>query len=848
LAALVHRKFPLQRIRHSQAYGYAESYQIVSKTQPSAGYPCHQMDHILVRESTTLEPVKVPFVCKDRDICSKAQFIQWPFDFDLSFQRTLKEVAADLQSWLYFGLLSAFLDEDIRPQKILKKDPNWPYRDLVDSCFVEHLIQAWCTANQEEPKELGFGTADEEYLRVSRAVAHIANQELERLDLGEVDEEHLQARRVAAHTVFNFAVRKMNLVIDHLNARIDENEVAHLWDSEAYAVIYAIDVLIDMLESAVKTLPHLLGTRNLERRSLAASVRVYRDSIARTGRCLSLGWRLQPSSTDWYRILFLPLCGDFQDHRMCTGGVCLHTNPPSNSEYKTKHVDTCHDPQCESEFLGTDQEVLKQCILEDRIPLVRCYEGSDQKLRLEIVKGDLLSDYTAISHVWAGGLGNPIQTSLPKCQLRRLMEIIGDLPLPPRRAFRSFGFSLPAKYADKLASWASHWKKRPALFWLDTLCIPVADEYKDQRKKAIDSMAQLYAGARKVLVLDPYLQLLPSDVLRYSWYLESLDPDLLELYIRVSPWMGRSWPLQEGAVAQNLLFRLQDRTVMLEDDMYQKIGLPSLRMLEHNAHKMSAMPHIYDSRFTDVWNALVKRSTKESADLHGIFATMVNLGAGEILELPKAERMKAIIRGQSRIPLSLFYQPNDDRHNSWVPQFPSPISGADVVLNLHGSLLVTDEGLVVEDLFETSVLLFEGELPSEGVFKLQVQYTYIEYKIQQDSPIVKPTAPLIDLAIRPDPPETLFLLTHACFGKRPGYQGARFSVLSRNSTGIRLRFEAALSWWSSSVQEPNGFVCNYLRAANNSDYKMLVELGMSKVASRCLNACDNKHGMLEPVS
>jgi hypothetical protein len=64
-------------------------------------------------------------------------------------------------------------------------------------------------------------------------------------------------------------------VIPFLWHRAESDESASLWDSEPYAVIYAVDVLLDMASSALDRLPHLLGTRDLERRSLAANVQVY---------------------------------------------------------------------------------------------------------------------------------------------------------------------------------------------------------------------------------------------------------------------------------------------------------------------------------------------------------------------------------------------------------------------------------------------------------------------------------------------------------------------------------------------------------------------------------------------
>lgn len=285
--------------------------------------------------------------------------------------------------------------------------------------------------------------------------------------------------------------------------------------------------------------------------------------------------------------------------------------------------------------------------------------------------------------------------------------------------------------------------------------------------------------------------------------------------------MGRSWPLQEGAVAQNLFLKLQDESIILSDNLYRSIGLPSLRMLQYNTHKYSAYPHIYDTRFTDVWNGLVKRSTKEPEDLAGIFATLVNLRAGEILKHPKEDRMMAILRAQTRLPLTLLFQPNDVRHKFWVPQFPDPESGADILLNLYGDLVVTDEGLLVNRFYNTIALLRRGDLPEEGNFKLQIDDKM--FWIMPYGPILKYN-PADDPSRTPlEPPLTLLLLGTACFGSYMGKQGARFSVISRNESSIRLHFEAAFSWVRfGDVAESTGLSCENFVEIHDVSYVFLI--------------------------
>ena len=145
----------------------------------------------------------------------------------------------------------------------------------------------------------------------------------------------------------------------------------------------------------------LLDPKDLERRSLTANVRAFRDSIVQTGRCRSLTWRLQPRSSEWYKFLLLPRYEESNDHKYCEQGVCILHNIDEKT-YKPQHFGTCND----CEFLESDQNIVEKCISTGQIPLIHCYEDSDGVVQLETVSGNLQCNYTAISHVWSGGLGN----------------------------------------------------------------------------------------------------------------------------------------------------------------------------------------------------------------------------------------------------------------------------------------------------------------------------------------------------------------------------------------------------------------------------------------------------------
>jgi hypothetical protein len=117
------------------------------------------------------------------------------------------------------------------------------------------------------------------------------------------------------------------------------------------------------------------------------------------------------------------------------------------------------------------------------------------------------------------------------------MDVIHELPEQQMWMWNSDGDVVWAtgsqRMLDVLRALPLRRTRREALFWMDTFSIPVikegsADEEEKRKlkKRAINSMAQIYAGAVRVLVLDPELQLLPREHIS--------DNTLLALYIKIS--------------------------------------------------------------------------------------------------------------------------------------------------------------------------------------------------------------------------------------------------------------------------------------------------------------------------
>ncbi len=103
------------------------------------------------------------------------------------------------------------------------------------------------------------------------------------------------------------------------------------------------------------------------------------------------------------------------NHQNCLStSSCVAYNADMEN-YTTKHVsDGC---SCNMALIPYDRiiEILRTGV----VPLISIScQGDD--LNLQVTTRLPSSQYVAISHVWADGLGNPHQNALPTCQLRNL--------------------------------------------------------------------------------------------------------------------------------------------------------------------------------------------------------------------------------------------------------------------------------------------------------------------------------------------------------------------------------------------------------------------------------------------
>ena len=218
--------------------------------------------------------------------------------------------------------------------------------------------------------------------------------------------------------------------------------------------------------------------------------------------------------------------GSDLDHLSCDKRQCNAYQSNLNT-YQTQH--TKRDCSCED--LAVDPQKLFAILKKGSLPLLRLKGDHDvNTISIEVVPSDSASQYLALSHVWADGLGNPHRNALPRCQLSLLRTMVGEFNTTSGQPVHDL------------------------LFWCDTLCCPVEPE---ANKLALSQMRRTYLEASFVLVLDASLRLCDSEGLGYE-----------ELCSRIvlSGWMRRLWTLQEGHLAtvggdQRLWFRFKDKAI-----------------------------------------------------------------------------------------------------------------------------------------------------------------------------------------------------------------------------------------------------------------------------------------------
>jgi hypothetical protein len=576
------------------------------------------MDH-LPSVSDPLPPLHVPFVAEEE--IDYGSFLEYPESRDILKESlrahkwtNMKNAAPLLQTWLFFGLIHAFLDTEIRIEDFVCADEAG--RRRVTTRILPNLLEDWYHRCLQLPEQ------DVSAYHERKLALLICAYDHNILFSGETDK---------TLTTVSFSVAILIQTLADASIILDNHPSKKL------------PVVDNRLAWTVR------GFRHLEFPFL-------RQRFLDRGWCLNEFTRLQAKDLPCNTLYYLSnmkhsALSPTESHENCKMDYCRFQEIPEE-QYQTLHV----DESCSCHNIDVPMRQVKRIIQQGGIPLLAySLDPSEPIGHLEVTESNPSLSYVAISHVWADGRGNKEGNALPECQLRYIQELVQSVT---RREFSQLN--------PNESSTAEPSSGMPAFFWIDTLCIPVDKKDQDLRRKAILRIKDTYSDASYVLVLDSSLERL------------QICPSIEECLARIyrSSWMRRCWTLQELSVAKSCFVRFSNGffdlssnsslvlegnwpSALLKTFAYDSTHYYLARQFQDVSNlRYMIDPHGSDSRkaerFARAWNSLSFRATSREGDRFIILALQLNLDLATVLNATDVEsKIRGIFMNQKILPLHM---------------------------------------------------------------------------------------------------------------------------------------------------------------------------------------------------
>lgn len=377
----------------------------------------------------------------------------------------------------------------------------------------------------------------------------------------------------------------------------------------------------------------------------------------RMKKLVEVGWCPHQVQTFWKEsscvtamyLLSLPRSHDSKErHWSCMESPICVANVSSTSQSQLLHI----RKDCDCIPVDSSEEEVVRIIRQGQVPLVRIRRTECCKLlRISIVPRTTSSRYVAVSHIWSDGLGNPEKNSLSQCVLTHLLHRLDTMP----RSFNPSQFEVFGRRIDwPRQSFLSSVSDAYPLFWMDALCVPVADMYKEVRQLAINQMASIYAGAEQVLILDAELQNYQAGS---ASAVETLGA------IVNSNWMTRAWTLQEGSLGRECVFQFAD--IALDPINSWSLGGPRNVRSKHTDIFPSKEDVLYDWLYKSLYNIMwdkTRQNWKHSLQKEGNFRhlqTGKHLRAQEARQYTGLKRVMVQEHKATHKPLETYFETLD---------------------------------------------------------------------------------------------------------------------------------------------------------------------------------------------
>ena len=372
------------------------------------------------------------------------------------------------------------------------------------------------------------------------------------------------------------------------------------------------------------------------------------------------------SCCEYACVLTAPGLNPTVKHQYCTEIQCV-ANKIDPDKYQAKHV----SDKCRCDWFAPKEAM--EIFSRGKFPVFDAKailsERKVSKLRKAQTTTSLEQDtqYIAVSHVWAHGLGSTTEVGLPLCALRLLAS----------RVITLFDAVVPS--SKKSAS-------NSAYFWIDALGVPKNDLY---RKKAIVNMAEIYSNAASVLVLD-------EDLTKTAFLEHTLATNLM--YIYLSDWNSRLWNLQEMALAKLVWFQFNDTIIPLEMNLdavaTRKFPFPVLKLYGRSLAKV----RYADFDLSACSQFLRRRSSSRATDEQVVLSQLLGLDVTSVIDRSGTDRWITFWRNVGTVPKEILFMGNrklTKKGFRWAPHTFMTKSSDDkrMLMESAGEAVVTQNGL-----------------------------------------------------------------------------------------------------------------------------------------------------------
>ncbi|EXJ55917.1 hypothetical protein A1O7_08848 [Cladophialophora yegresii CBS 114405] len=379
-------------------------------------------------------------------------------------------------------------------------------------------------------------------------------------------------------------------------------------------------------------------------------------------------------------------------HDLCSAHGCVRHNI-DESTYKPRHIRS----GCQCAFVRPSLPRIAEVLDSGRIPLIdlnRISEAEDGSMTVEVVPMEESSVFTAVSHVWSGGLGSTSEEGLPTCAVEYL-----------------------AGYAEVAGS--------SKLMWIDSLCIP---REKRLRKMSITGMNKVYTRASRTLVLDPELMHAAT---------AHTNTRRLLLWVTTAAWMQRMWTLPEGRLSQLPLFAFNDGVVLLSDLMKDADHNDS-----DNPVSGALMPDLYGlfsaniNPLRYIHQSLCYRTTSKREDEVPALAALFDIEPRRILDTKALDDRMAMfwiaLREKVKIPMNILFLGGEKLPIAGLRWAPRSLLNAGRQLSLLGP--------------PKGVTAYDVDLSDSGTLTA----TYVVIRLERKSRLLLNKFNPIKLAVNPE--------------------------------------------------------------------------------------------------